>query len=78
MEYNIVSHINDPYEFKDLLNSDCPKTHVGRKIAQMQGVRARRDAYAYIMKPECTNVHETTLIIWQDFEATQQMGEFSF
>jgi len=24
-----------------------------------------------ILKPECTTVHEATLIIWQDFAATQ-------
>ncbi len=31
-----------------------------------------------ILKPECTTVHEATLTIWQNFTATQQMGEFSF
>ena len=31
-----------------------------------------------ILKPECTVVHEASFIIWQDFAATPQMGEFSF
>jgi hypothetical protein len=31
-----------------------------------------------ILKPECTIVHEASFKIWQDFAATQQMGEFPF
>ncbi len=30
-----------------------------------------------ILKPECTAVHEARFIIWQDSEATRQMGDFS-
>jgi hypothetical protein len=30
-----------------------------------------------ILKPECTVVHEASFKIWQKFEATKQMGEFS-
>jgi hypothetical protein len=29
------------------------------------------------LKPECTVVHEASFKIWQTFEATKQMGEFS-
>ena len=30
-----------------------------------------------ILQPECTEVHEASFKIWQNCEATKQMGEFS-
>ncbi len=43
----------------------------------MQGARLEEMRMHTILKPECTTVHEARFIIWQDFAATKQMGEFS-
>ena len=48
------------------------------KIAHMLGARLEEMRMHTILKPECTVVHEASFKIWQNFEATKQMGEFSF
>ncbi len=50
---------------------------IGRRFIHMQDTRARRDAHAYIFKPECTTVHEARFIVWQNSEVTQQIGKYS-
>jgi hypothetical protein len=49
----------------------------GRKVAHVQGARLEEMRMHTILKPECTTVHEARFKIWQNFVATQQMGEFS-
>ena len=48
------------------------------KIAHMLGARLEEMRMHKILKPECTVVHEASFKIWQNFEVTKQMGEFSF
>ena len=48
------------------------------KIAHMLGARIEEMRMHTILEPMCAVVHEASFEIWQNFEATKQMCEFSF